>query len=309
MDSGSWQLIFLCFRFNRQKNQEFQHHIEKRVEESHDHFDESLADHRLLFDSMSDRLDKSHELLAEFSTDHALQLDSVSERLDTSQARIESQLQAILANQQKSKTPILSQTLDASSPEGRQTWMELGRLLRDEGITPAVIQNNRGLLIDAMKNTLRSKTLLAESASESYATAPEYQVGNHNTSVSQPKNVSYLDLSTFSYPTSLLGSAPPRSAGFSTSFLERQHGSANSLDQKQNVDDGMQSLLQGMSHDNLTPDFEPAKSENVRSEELSFKRVPININNPPSRSSRKQKPPARISDLLARSIPIEDPSL
>ena len=143
------QLVFLYFRSNRREIQDSHERIEKRVVES-------------------------HNLLAESSTDNGRLLDSISERLDTSQARIESQLQAILANQQKSKTPILSQSLDASSPEGRQTWMELGRLLRDEGITPDMIQDNRGLLIDAMKNTLRNKTVLAESASESYATAPEH---------------------------------------------------------------------------------------------------------------------------------------
>ena len=164
--------------------------------------------------------------------------------------------------------------------------MELGRLLRDEGITPAMIQNNRGLLIDAMKNTLRNRTLLAESASESYATAPEYQVDNNTTSVSQPRNTSHLDLSAVSYPMSLLGSAPPRSSGFTTAFLERHHGSANSLDQRQNVDDGMQSLLQGMNHDDLTPEFKPIDDKHVQSEELSFKRVPISPKDSSSRSSQ-----------------------
>ena len=291
MGSGSSQLIFLCTRSNRHENQESQERIEKRFVESYD-------------------------LLAQASTDHAIQLDSVSERLNASQARIESQLQAILANQQRSQTTsILSQSLDASSPEGRQTWMELGRLLRDEGIPPAMIQNNRGLLIDAMKNTLRNKSLLAESASESYATAPEYQVDKDTISVSQPRDISHLDLSAVSYPMSVLGSAPPRSSGFLTAFLERHHGSATCLDQRQNVDDGMESLLQGMSYDDLTPEFEPADGEHVQAEDLSFKKVPIHINDSPSPSSQKplrsskQKAPARILDLALPSIPVEDPPL
>ena len=289
MGSGSSQLIFLCFRSSQRENQEFQERIETHVVESHNLFDESLTEHGLLLDSISNRLDTSHDLQAQSSNDHALQLDAVSGRLHTFQARIESQLQAILANQQRSKTPLLSQSLDASSPEGRQTWMELGRLLRDEGITPAMIQNNRGLLIDAMKNTLRTKATLVGSASESYATAPEYQVDNDTTSVSHARDTSHLDRSAVSYPMSLLGSAPPRSAGFTTAFLERHDGSANSLDQRQNVDDGMQSLLQGMSHDDLTSEFEPADGEHVSSEELSSKSFPIKITDSPSRSPQKPR--------------------
>ena len=313
MEFLSPQLIFLRVRAYQRENQESHERIEKRVVESHDLLAESLTDNGLLLDSISDRLDTSHDLLAQVSTDHALQLDSVVERLDTSQARIESQLQAILANQQRSKTPILSQSLDASSPEGRQTWMELGRLLRDEGITPAMVQSNRGLLIDAMKNTLKNKSLLAESASESYATAPEYQVDKDTTSVSQLRNTSHLDLPTVSYPMSLLGSAPPRSSGFTPAFLERHHGS--SLDQRQNVDDGMQSLLQGMNNDDTTPESQLGDGEHVQSEEMSFKRIPINSKDSGSRSSQKplrgSKPKtlAKTLELPVRSTPIEDPPL
>ena len=231
------QLIFLCFRSNQRENQESQERNEKRVVESHD-------------------------LLAQFSSDHALQLDSVSERLDTSQARIESQLQAILTNQQRCRTPILSQSLDASSPEGRQTWMELGRRLRDEGVTPAMIANNRGLLIDAMKKTLRNGTLSPESASESYATAPEHHTGSMiPSSGSRQRDLSYPSHSSILCPMSVLGTAPPRSSGFTDAFLARQKGAASCLDENQNVSDGMQSLLQGMNNSDLTEELELGDSD------------------------------------------------
>ena len=200
---------------------------------------------------------QSHKLLVKSSTDHALQLESISDRLDASEARIESQLLTILANQQRSKTPIMSQSLDASSPEGRQTWMELGRLLRDEGITPAMIQKNRGLLVNAMKDTLRNKTLSADSIPQSYATAPEYHADDTTTlSVTQPRNLPHRGLPSASCAMSLLGSAPPRGSGFTDPFFEGQNDAASSLDQEPNVNDGMQSLLQGMTCNEISREFE-----------------------------------------------------
>lgn len=198
---------------------------------------------------MKECLEESHDLLVKSSADHALQLDSLSARLETSQTRIEAQLQSILANQQRSNTLIISHSLNASSPEGRQTWMELGRLLRNEGITPDMIQKNRALLVNTMKSALKNETPLAGSVPESYVTAPEYHVDNGFTSsVTQRGKASHLGLPSVSSQVSLFGSAPPRSAGFTDAFLEKQNGAASSLDQEQNVDDGMQSLLQGMSH-------------------------------------------------------------
>ena len=248
MKFGS-QLIFLCFRSNQRKNQESQERIEKRVVDSHD-------------------------LLAESLTDNGLLLGSISERLDTSQAHIESQLQAVLANQQRSKTPILSQILNASSPEGRQTWMELGRLLRDEGITPALIQSNRGLLIDTMKKTLRNETLLPESASESYATAPEHHADSITLSSGSRQRDLYLGHSPILSPMSVLGSTPPRSSGFTDAFLARQRGAASSLDENQNVNDGMQSLLQGMNNVGLTEELELGDSDSFESGDIELEEDP-----------------------------------
>ena len=170
-----------------------------------------------------------------------LRFESLSDRLETSQSRIEAQLQAILTNQQRTRTPILSHSLDASSPEGRQTWMELGRLLRDEGITPAMIKENREILVNAMKSTLK-----AGSVPESYVTAPEYNLNSYPLSVIEQRNASCLDSPSAFSSISLLGSAPSRSTGFTDAFLERQSSAPGSLNLKQNVDNGMQSLLQGM---------------------------------------------------------------
>ena len=178
----------------------------------------------------------------------------------------------------------MSHSLDASSPEGRQTWMELGRLLRDEGITPAMIQKNRGLLVNAMKTTLKDETFLAESIPQSYATAPEYNVDNCITSsVTQSSNASYLGLPSLLSPLSLLGSAPPRSAGFTDAFLQRQNGAASSLDQKQNVDNGIQSLLLGMSDEEFSgedeqDDIDYVELEHLQLEHLQLEEVPIYYN-------------------------------
>lgn len=200
---------------------------------------------------------ESHDLLVKSSADHVFQLESLSDRLGASQSRIEAQLQTILANQQRSKAPILSHILDASSPEGRQTWMEIGRLLRDEGITPAMIQQNRELLVNVMKTALKNETNLAESIPQSYATAPEYPIDNSTTlSVTQPSNAPQTGLPFILSPMSLLGSAPPRGAGFTDAFLQRQNSAANSLDQQQNVEGGIDYLLRGINREESSEEYE-----------------------------------------------------
>lgn len=217
---------------------------------------------------MKKYVEESRNVLANLTSDHTSHIETISDRLETLQARIESQLEVILANQMRSTSPILSHSLDASSPEGRHTWMELGRLLRDEGITPAMIKQHRGILVDTMKNALKNQSSLAESTLQSYATAPEYKVEDSYPSATQPRRLSQPSCSPVWSPISLLGSAPPRVSGFKDSFLERQ-----SI--QQNVEDGMQSLLQGMSRDDfiaelvwddgdyLIPGFESRKQVHV----------------------------------------------
>ena len=199
-----------------------------------------------------------------------LQFESLSGRLETSQSRIEAQLQAILTNQQRTRTPILSHSLDASSPEGRQTWMELGRLLRDEGITPAMIRENRELLVNAMKSTLK-----AESAPQSYATAPEYNLNSCQSSVTKQRNVSSLDAPSAFSSTSLLSSGPTRIAGFTDAFLERQSNVPSSLSEKQNVDNGMQSLLQGMNGEDDSEPESDDEMDNIELEDVDDEEVQL----------------------------------
>ena len=225
-------------------------------------------------EDIDDRITRSHDFLAEVSTDQSLKLTRISERLDTSQARIEAQLETLLASQPTSKT-LLSQSLNASSPEGRQTWMELGRLLRDEGITPAMVQENRGLLINAMKNTLRNVNVLAESIPLSYVTAPEYDSKHNSPLIGSPlRNVSLPEQSLVQDSISILGSAPPSNTGFMSKFLQREIDAASSLDQKQNVNDGIESLIQGMSCENN--DSEEVTSDESDSGDVSFDEDPEN---------------------------------
>ena len=82
----------------------------------------------------------------------------------------------------------MSDCLDVYSPEGHQTWMELERLLRDEGITPAMMKESRELLVNAMKSTLKNE-VWAESVPESYTTAPEYNSDNY--ALSAPNRDTY----------------------------------------------------------------------------------------------------------------------
>lgn len=132
--------------------------------------------------------------------------------------------------------------------------MNLGRLLRDEGITPAMIDQNRGLLIQAMKRSLERNPSLADSVPDSYHTAPEYhapfaRTGSRPCSVMSRSFSSHNDHLSASNPVYVLGSAPPPDATFSNAFLARQETTPDSLDQHRNVDDGLQSLLQGMEID------------------------------------------------------------
>lgn len=101
------------------------------------------------------------------------QVEQSQQCLEESQTRIEAHLTQILATQ-KQKTPNIAHSLDASSPEGRQIWMNLGRLLRIEGITPDMIEKNKSLLINAMKTTLMEDPSVLGSFADSYRTAPEY---------------------------------------------------------------------------------------------------------------------------------------
>lgn len=74
---------------------------------------------------------------------------------------------------------------------------------------------------------------------------------------------------------SLLGSAPPRSAGFADVFLERRSGVASFLDQGQNIDNGMQSPLQGMSCEKFSKEYDQDDFDDLVLEHRELGGVPI----------------------------------
>jgi len=208
-----------------------------------------------------DRLETLHEQTQEYLEDthksmkkSQIRLEAASERLERSQAIMKRQLQGILASQQRQENPILSQSLDASSPEGRETWMNLGRLLRAEGITPARIKQNPEILVKAMKTTLQDDEL--SNTPQSYHTACESLPNHHSTFTDLNGSRSFAQDSV-----SLLSSAPPRGPIFTNEFLERHNGPARSLDQDANVKDGLRSLLQGMDDYRLHDDPEDVNED------------------------------------------------
>ena len=119
--------------------------------------------------------------------------------------------------------------------------MDLGRLLRAQGITPAMIEQNRELLVRAIKSTLEEDC----SPAQSYRTAPQ-SFGDDYDRMGTAQSQQLMAESSTSASISLLGSAPVLGATFSKAFLERHNGAARSLDRKQNVEKGMKSLLKGM---------------------------------------------------------------
>lgn len=159
--------------------------------------------------------------------------------LQESQNRIEDQLQQILKAQSRHTNPVLSGSLDASSPEGRQTWMELGRLLRDEGITPNIITKNKGLLIQAMKKTLQENAGSPDATS--FKTALEYP------SFPTPANHSLRVVTPAEHSMSLLSSAPSLGATFPEHFAARSSLPPTPLEHEVNVEDGMRSLMGAMT--------------------------------------------------------------
>lgn len=194
----------------------------------------------------------NHDLLRRWEVSQS-KLESSQLSIADSQARIERRLEHILA---KDGGPVVSHSLDASSPEGRQTWMNLGRLLRKEGITPSQVEKNKDALIRAMKATLDKDGSRAESLSESYQTAPEYHksMSSINNSL-QPCNVG-SPIPSRSHPSirkddlsQLLGSAPPRTATFSPQFLKRNEDIFFNFERDQNIEVGMSNLREGMLAD------------------------------------------------------------
>jgi hypothetical protein len=135
--------------------------------------------------------------------------------------------------------------------------MNLGRTLREEGITPRMIKKNQNLLIRAMKDTLCNKASPSGSLNESYQTAFEYHVTSPDDealSASVNQTEGRLLSQPYTSPhdsVSLFGSAPPSVATFSSEFLQRHVSSTGPLDHDQNIASGIKSLLQGMNGGNV----------------------------------------------------------
>ena len=158
----------------------------------------------------------------------------VSARLEDSQSRIERQLKELLASDRRRSSRLVSRSLDASSPEGRGTWMMLGRLLRDEGITPKDIKAHKDKLVLAMKNAMAP--LSQEGASlSSYHTATE---GSYAT---RQDNVDFA-----ACQITTLSSKPREGSYFPPSIADRAHGIPGAWTEDDNVEKGMRSLLDGM---------------------------------------------------------------
>ena len=171
---------------------------------------------------------------------------SVASAIQESQRRIENQLDQILKSQIRDPYPVLRGSLDASSPEGRQTWMELGRLLREEGITPKIISKNKSLLVQAMKKTLEEIDASPDVAS--FRTAFEYQSFSSAAKYSPGVALGAKD------SISLLSSAPSLGATFPTYLMAHQSQTLDCLDHEENVDNGMRSLMSGMEESSESAD-------------------------------------------------------
>ena len=163
---------------------------------------------------------------------------STAAALQEAQIRIETQLHQILKAQSRQSNPMLAGSLNASSPEGRQTWMELGRLLREEGITATIISENKSLLIQAMKKSLEEVAASLDAAS--FKTALEYQ--SFSTRLKSLKAASKAEGSM-----TLLSSAPTLGATFPDHFLARPDQFADCLEHEENIENGMRSLMGGMT--------------------------------------------------------------
>ena len=117
--------------------------------------------------------------------------------------------------------------------------MELGRLLREEGITPNVISKNKSLLIQAMKKTLEDLSISPDAAS--FKTALEYQ------SFPSSARQSLRNCSEATGSLSLLSSAPSLGATFPNDLLARSHQVSSCLERRDNIKGGLKSLMDGMT--------------------------------------------------------------
>ena len=162
-------------------------------------------------------------------------IEASQKQVEGGQIRMESMLRDFLATQQRKGTPIASCNLESSSPEGLNVCISLYNALRKEGITPQKIKDSQQNLVKAMKRTLGTSEVEAQSLAStfcaSFATAPEY-IDNSIPSTSKGRRSPLMNVSpTFTASSveaiiSLYGSAPPTKPNFPQAFLERSLPSA-----------------------------------------------------------------------------------
>ena len=165
------------------------------------------------------------------------QITESTSRIEESQSRMELQIQEMLKAQQRRASPIVAQSLDASSPEGRQTWMMLGRLLREEGITPSQIRENKSQLVKALKTTIITLSN-ASTSPESFQTAQEFSY----TSLGVPVGEAWSTADS----VGLLGSAPSRESFLSSTFENRGSNIPGAWEDDENIDEGVATMLEGL---------------------------------------------------------------
>ncbi len=155
-----------------------------------------------------------------------------------------------------------------------------------------------------MKSTLRNATLAVELMPQSYKTAPESHADNKIPSnVTEPRrNFTPVDLPCLS-PLSLLESASPRDSGFTDAFFERNNGAARSLDEKQNVDDGMQSLLQNMSCDENSGVHRRDDFKNSDEDDLEFEGGPMHCHEPGAIYRKDDIEDSEVGDSEFKKVP------
>ena len=161
----------------------------------------------------------------------------MSSDLIQSQSTMQQQLQEIIASNRRRSSPFIAQSLDASSPEGRETWMMLGRLLRDEGITPSQIRAHRGELVTAMKATMAAFSQASNSPSSFYTAAETDYVSLDDTIGDATCNGDQI---------AVLSSKPREGSYFPSSLTDVARSVPGAWEEVGNIHIGVSSLLEGM---------------------------------------------------------------
>ena len=136
--------------------------------------------------------------------------------------------------------------------------MNLGRLLRKEGIGPNDIEKNKYLLIKAMKGALKTEARLATSSTSpaSYRTAPEYARDFPSSSIAR-------DVGNISRERAFSHSKSPKILPLQDRINKLDNiDTATLLNEQHNIDTGFESLLAGMNVEALVAEHNNANCNN-----------------------------------------------